>query len=120
MTIRLQMPLMRLTQKTLQLPLFLCLRLTQEALQSSFYFYFFCFSSVFLDGLTIYIYAFSRISALGVCDQYRTYYHEMPCTFKPCPLEKNSNGGFKRERVEPCTSTTMLYLHNQIANGHQT
>ena len=45
-----------------------------------------------------------------VCNQYRTYYNEVPCAFKPCPLEKNSNGGFKREHVEPCTSTTMLYL----------
>ena len=73
MTITLQMPLMRLTRKTLQLPLFLRLRLTQEALQSPFYFYFFSFSSVFLDGLTKGIYAFSPISALGVCDQCQTY-----------------------------------------------
>ena len=30
----------------------------------------------------------------------------MACAFKPCPLETNSNDGFKQEHVESCSSTT--------------
>ena len=30
----------------------------------------------------------------------------MPCVFKSCPFETNSNGGFKQEHVESCSSTT--------------
>ena len=32
--------------------------------------------------------------------------HVMLCTFKPCPLEKKSNVGFKQEHVESCSSNT--------------
>ena len=30
----------------------------------------------------------------------------MPCAFKPCPLEINSNNGLKREHLESSSSTT--------------
>ena len=59
------------------------------------------------------------IFALVTCDQYRTCKHDMLYAFKPCALEINSNGGFKRDHVEPCFSTT-LYLHYHIAYVHQT
>ena len=54
----------------------------------------FSFSSVLLDGLIKLFVYFLSISALGTCDQ------DMPCAFKPCALEVNSNGRFMREDVE--------------------
>ena len=49
---------------------------------------------------------FSPIAAWSACDQNWSYEYDMPCAFKPCPLEINSNGGLKRGHVESCSSTT--------------
>ena len=59
------------------------------------------------------------IFALVTCDQYRTCKHDMLYAFKPCALEINSNGGFKRDHVEPCyqrhsISTTTLPMSTKL------
>ena len=41
-----------------------------------------------------------------VCDHDRSYWCDMPCVFMPYVLDINSNGIFKQEHVECCSSTT--------------
>ena len=48
-------------------------------------------STAFLDGLAKVIFNFFPFVALNACDQDRSYKYDMPCAFKPCSLEINSN-----------------------------
>ena len=82
------------------------LRVTQKALQSSFqFFYSFSFSSLLLDEMEKVIFKLFPNAALSTCDQDRSCYY-MSCTFKPCPVEINSDDGLKWEHLEFSSSVT--------------
>ena len=114
---------LRVLQKALQLPLqlFLRLRVTQKDFQLQFFafacnaknfaivivflFLFLLPSDVFRLTGKSYL-QISPIAALTACSQDWTYGYDMPCAFKLYPSEINSNGGFNREYVESCSSST--------------
>lgn len=49
---------------------------------------------------------FSSISPLDTSDQCWTYQHDVPCAFNVLQTGENSNGRFKQEHVDYCSSTT--------------
>ena len=67
---------LRVTQKALQLPVFLRLRVTQKALQLPFFFFIFSFSNVFQGGLPKVFYVRLSTVTKDACDQYRSYFIE--------------------------------------------
>ena len=94
---------------------FLCLRVTQKALQLSVL----CFfsSSVFQKRTNKSFFANissllprKRVARIGLINT----------TCHVFALEINSNGGFEREHVESCPSTFKKNVHYHNSNGYQT
>ena len=79
------------------LVLFLAL---QGALQLPFYFFFYSFSSPFLNRLTKVIFKVF----------YNSYRNDVPCAFKPYPLEIKGKGGLKEGHLGSCPSTTKTII----------
>ena len=83
---------------------FLLLSETQKASQ---FFFSPSYRYYYTDWQKLFVIFF--IAALSACDQNRTYEYDIPYAFKPCPVEINSNIGFKQILwiyVEFCSSNT--------------
>ena len=88
-----------------------------QAFQLWFHLFFlFSFSLLFLNELAKVISNFFPIAALTISDQDRSYVVYMPCVFKPCPWEVNSNGGLKRQHLKSSSSPTKNIISALMQN----